>query len=398
MQYFFASFVIKRRMGVIKEEKRQILHNQVVESFKIKRILKDENNSRCRTIKTQPDFIRNQFSIISSKIEEIVPPKSTDLLKLDLQKLGKEDLLFSYKEFSIYCVPGYKIPHLLYEIGRLREITFREVGEGTNKAIDLDEYDQYYHQLFIWDEKEEAIVGGYRIGLGKEIMNKKGKDGFYIQTLFTMKNKTETMLEQSMEMGRSFVVSEYQRKPHSLFFLWKGILFFLLNKPAYRYLIGPVSISDHFSPLTQQLIVKFIKEKYRDEKFAKLISSTTPFIASLSKTKISHLLKHVNSVQELDNLIFSIERKRMPVLLKKYLHLGGKIACFNVDPLFNNSLDGFLILDLNKIPQDIILSLSKDIDNNLIKRRFHCSQNIHKIRFMNENLNSVEVKKLTISI
>lgn len=384
-------------MGIIKEENRQILHNQVVESFKIKRILKDKNDSRCTTIETQPDFIRNQFSIISSNIEKIVLAKSTELLKLDLQKLEKEYLLFSYKEFSIYCAPGYKIPHLLYEIGRLREITFREVGEGTNKAIDLDEYDQYYHQLFIWDEKEERIVGGYRIGLGKKIMNKKGKDGFYIQTLFTMKNKTESMLEQSMEMGRSFVVSEYQRKPHSLFFLWKGILFFLLNKPAYRYLIGPVSISDHFSPLTQQLIVQFIKEKYRDEKFAKLISSTTPFISSLSKTKISHLLKHINSVQELDNLIFSIESKRMPVLLRKYLHLGGKIACFNVDPLFNNSLDGFLILDLNKIPQDVILSLSKDINDELIKKRFHCSENIHKIRFMNEKSNSVEVQKLTIS-
>lgn len=292
------------------------------------------------------------------------------LLDMEIKKLEKEHLLFSVNEFSVFCVKGEKIPNLLHEIGRLREITFRQVGEGTNKSIDLDEFDQYYQQLFIWDNKARCLVGGYRIGLGREIMRKYGRRGFYTTTLFAMNPHVDNLLEKSMEMGRSFIVSDYQRKPLSLMLLWKGILCYLLSNPEYRYLVGPVSISNEFSPQAQQLMVELVQRQHNHYVFSQYIRATAPFQGPLSNAESKEILKNIADLSELDNYIRRSENKRMPVLLKKYMQLGAKIACFNVDPMFNNTLDGFLILDLMAVPRDILESLSKDLNIKDMRSRF----------------------------
>lgn len=294
------------------------------------------------------------------------------LLELEIKKLEKEHLLFTAKEFSVFCVKGEKIPNLLHEIGRLREITFRQVGEGTNKSVDLDEFDQYYQHLFIWDNNAHCIVGAYRIGLGREIMRRFGRRGFYTTTLFAMNPNVDNLLEKSMEMGRSFVVAEYQRKPMSLLLLWKGILSYLLANPDYRYLIGPVSISSDFSPKAQQLMVELVQRQHNHYVFSQYIRAQMPFVGHYPKAETQGILKGIADLQELDNYIRSTENKRMPVLLKKYMQLGAKIACFNVDPLFNNSLDGFLILDLMAVPREMLQGLSKDLDSKEVRNRFSC--------------------------
>ena len=147
--------------------------------------------------------------------------------------------------------PHPTIPNIIREIGRLREVTFREIGEGTNKSIDLDEYDIYYHHLFIWDTEAKLIVGAYRIGLGDEIFYSMGKKGFYVAELFKIKEQFTPVLKKSLELGRSFIRKEYQQKPLPLFLLWKGILKYLIDNPRYRYLIGPVSISNTFSKFSK---------------------------------------------------------------------------------------------------------------------------------------------------
>lgn len=292
------------------------------------------------------------------------------ILEMEIKKLEKQHLLFTTNEFSVFCVKGEKIPNLLHEIGRLREITFREVGEGTNKSVDIDEFDQYYQQLFVWDNKARCIVGGYRIGLGREIMRRFGRRGFYTTTLFAMNPHVDNLLEKSMEMGRSFVVSEYQRKPLSLLLLWRGILSYLISNPDYRYLVGPVSISNDFSPLAQQLMVELVQRQHNHYVFSQYIRSTTPFVGQYPKETTKEILKGMTNLQDLDNYIRQTENKRMPVLLKKYMQLGAKIACFNVDPLFNNSLDGFLILDLMAVPREMLQGLSKE--NKDVQKRFSC--------------------------
>ncbi|MDY0201035.1 MAG: GNAT family N-acyltransferase [Tenuifilaceae bacterium] len=305
----------------------------------------------------------------------IVPPMPPELVLSEVESLTKDYLLFKSKNFCVYCAPSVEMPNIMNEIGRLREETFREVGEGTNRKIDVDEFDLYYNQLFIWDEELNAIVGAYRVGKGKEILERYDKKGFYIHSLFKISDGFLPILNQSIELGRSFIVKEYQRKPLPLFLLWKGILYFLIKNPEYRYLIGPVSISNRFSNFSKGVIINFMKSNYYDHEFARLITPRHTFKVPVSKDDTEVIFEKSNDLNKLDRFIQDIESNefRMPVLLKKYIKLNGKIISFNVDPKFNNALDGLLILDLFQVPMETIESLSKEINDKSILERFSVS-------------------------
>ena len=139
--------------------------------------------------------------------------------------------LLESKNYEVFFAKAKEIPNLLQEIGRLREITFRAVGEGTNKAIDLDKYDTYYYHLFLWDRAAKCLVGAYRMGLGKEIYKEHGIKGFYIQNLFRIEPELHQMMDNTIEMGRAFIIQAYQQKPMPLFLLWKGIVHVTLRYP-----------------------------------------------------------------------------------------------------------------------------------------------------------------------
>jgi putative hemolysin len=296
--------------------------------------------------------------------QDISPAVPKNILLKELSSISKDCLLFKFQNFSMYCVSSDKIPNIILEIRRLREKTFRAVGEGTDKAIDIDTYVSYYHQLFIWDHNADCIVGGYRIGKGKEILATHGIKGFYVNSLFRMNEKMKPMLVQSIELGRSFITTEYQRKPLSLFMLWKGILSFLLRNEDYRYLIGPVSISNSYTDLSKKVIVEWIEKNYKAENLEEKVVPRCPFKPMDTRTDCRILVDNAKSTLAVDRLIPEIEPTghKMPVLLKKYLSIGGKIASFNVDPLFNDSLDGFLLLDIHDVPDYILNFLSKDLN------------------------------------
>jgi len=291
----------------------------------------------------------------------------------EMDTLISEYLLLKSGDFSLICAPSGEMPVMMNEIGRLREITFRSVGEGTNQSIDIDEYDLYYNQLFIWDDVKQRIVGAYRIGKGKEIIENYGIGGFYISSLFQINPEFASVLNESVELGRSFVVEEYQRQPLPLFLLWKGILFFLLKNPEYHYLIGPVSISNRFSDFSKNAIVEYIKRNHFHTEFAQMVSPRMAYVYNGSQVDTDILLEKANDLNKLDKLIEEIEttNDRLPVLLKKYLKLNGKIVGFNVDPLFNNCLDGLLVLDLFDVPVDTISSLSKELNDESLMTRFY---------------------------
>ncbi|MGZ3776830.1 MAG: lysophospholipid acyltransferase family protein, partial [Mucilaginibacter sp.] len=177
---------------------------------------------------------RNLFKI-RKEPAEIVPEVSTAMLEKDVIALRDSYRVWVEKNYEVFITPTSSIPNIIREIGRLRELTFREIGEGTNKSTDLDEYDIYYHHLFIWDTEAKRVVGAYRIGLGDEIFYSMGKKGFYITELFKIKEQFMPVLRKSLELGRSFIRKEYQQKPLPLFLLWKGILKYLIDNPRYRY-------------------------------------------------------------------------------------------------------------------------------------------------------------------
>lgn len=307
-------------------------------------------------------------------VEEIVAPVDPAIVQAEVAALKSEYLLFTSKNYSVICAPSVEMPNIINEIGRLREVTFRQVGEGTNQKIDIDEFDLYYNQLFIWDDDANAIVGAYRVGKGQEIMERYGKKGFYIQSLFKISDDFGPVLTQSIELGRSFIVSEYQRKPLPLFLLWKGILYFLLKHPEYRYLIGPVSVSNRYSSFSKKLIVNFLKENHYDYDMAKFVTPRNRYKAKFDNIDSEIIIQQAKAdINKIDKFISDVEPEdyRMPVLLKKYIKLGGRIISLNVDPLFNDCLDGLLVLDLFNVPFDVITSLSKEINDKSILDRFN---------------------------
>ncbi|MES2112486.1 MAG: lysophospholipid acyltransferase family protein [Bacteroidota bacterium] len=305
---------------------------------------------------------RNLFKI-KKEPKDVVPEIPGDILEKEVIPLREDFRIWVEKNYEVFIAPTTRIPNIIREIGRLREVTFREIGEGTNKSIDLDEYDIYYHHLFIWDTEAKMLVGAYRIGLGDEIFYSIGKKGFYISELFKMKTQFTPVLKKSIELGRSWIRKEYQQKPLPLFLLWKGILKYLIDNPRYRYLIGPVSISNSFSNFSKSLIVDYINRNHFDEEMAQFIRPRKKFKVDLGSIDTDLLMAGEDSFKGLDILISEVETRslKVPVLLRQYIGLNAKIISFNIDPKFADCLDGFLVLDLEKVPQDILDKLGKNL-------------------------------------
>ena len=246
------------------------------------------------------------------------------------------------------------IPLILQEIGRLRELTFRAVGEGTGKDIDLDEFDNYYYNLFIWDTEAQRIVGGYRVGLGDEIIKQHGIKGFYINSLFDIDKKAGTTLKQSIELGRSYIIEDYQKGYLPLFLLWRGILLFLLQNTQYRYLIGPVSISKYYSNISKSMIVAFVKKHFFNDKIAQYFTPKTPFEVQLEDVDMNQI--DGDGLKDLEKFMAKIEPAhiKVPILLKQYTKLNAQFLSFNLDPNFSDALDGLMLLDLRLLPPEIL--------------------------------------------
>ena len=307
-------------------------------------------------------FYKKPILGIKKRQVPVVSAPSNELLLKEVEDLPADTLLMESGEYQLYLIRSHQAPNLMIELGRLRELTFREVQEGTNKEIDLDPYDIYYSHLIIWDKSKGALVGAYRIGKGDEIMVQHGAKGFYLHSLFKMKKEFRSYLSKSVELGRSFIASDYQRKPTTLFLLWKGILLFMDKNPTYRYLIGPVSMSTSFSRFTKELVVTYAQQHLQVKQFAGLIHPRKRFKLSLrNEKKVATLLGGIDSdIEKLDKLIQETDKGlRLPILLKKYIGLNAKLISFNVDPLFNNCLDGFIFLDYHQIPQKIKEGLRK---------------------------------------
>lgn len=307
-------------------------------------------------------FGSNLFKIYN-RAQTIVQETPTELIEREIEFIRADKHVMSEKNYDVFLSSAASMPNIINEIGRLREITFREIGEGTNKKIDLDEYDFYYNHLFIWDREAKKIVGAYRVGKGDEIYFRYGVKGFYISNLFKIKPGFHNLMKSGLELGRSFVRKEYQQKPLPLFLLWKGLLMFSMNNPSYRYMFGPVSISNNFTKLSKTLIIEYIRRNCYDNRLAKFIRPKKKFEAELNDLETELLESHINSIKSLDSLISEIElnHNKVPVLLRQYIQLNAKIIGFNVDPKFNDSLDGFLVLDIQAIPEETIKMLGKNL-------------------------------------
>jgi putative hemolysin len=309
---------------------------------------------RSRTYLLQNREARKQFAATPSE-----PPAAgvlPELLASEVAKLAPERTLVETEDFSVLLAKANQIPNVLHEIGRLREVTFRQVGEGTGKPIDLDRFDDHYWHLFVWNRPANEVAGAYRLGPSDEILPRFGPQGFYTSQLFHWKQSFLDRISPALELGRSFVRPEYQKTYAPLLLLWKGIGQFLIRNPQYKLLFGPVSISNGYTAASRHLMVKFLSAYRQSPELAPLVRARNPFRQRPSlEGKSSKLEDHligatIWDVEELSALIADVEtdRKGVPVLLKQYLKLGGELVAFHVDRRFADALDGLIVVDLRK--------------------------------------------------
>lgn len=280
-----------------------------------------------------------------------------DLVARDINALPEAQRLIQSGPFCVHVGGAAQLPHVLREIGRLRESTFRLVGEGTGKSLDLDRFDPHYLHLFVWNAVERHIVGAYRLGPTDDILRRFGLRGLYTSTLFRFKPRLMSRIDPALELGRSFIVPEYQRDYAPLLLLWKGIGRFVVRNSRYRRLFGAVSISDQFQSTTRQLLMAFLRQHNLDAELAAMVRPRNPPPAGrLRDTDPRTLSTLVRDVADVDELVSEIEAdgRGMPVLLRQYLKLNARLLGFNIDPDFGGVLDGLALVDLLAVDRPIL--------------------------------------------
>ncbi len=254
---------------------------------------------------------------------------------------------------TAYCGEAGQLPSVMREIGRLRELTFREAGEGTGRARDLDEFDGRYKHLFLWNAERREIAGSYRLGSTEEILPGRGTAGLYTSTLFRMDRRLFDRLGPAIELGRSFVRREYQRQYAPLMLLWKAICMYVAARPEHAVLFGAVSISKDYAPASRDLMVSFL-DTLKDEPLARYVQARHPYrLFSGTRWHERQGRRFLTDIERLSGSVSDIEEdgKGVPVLLRQYLKLGGRTLGVSVDTRFSNVVDAMIAVDLRRTPR-----------------------------------------------
>ena len=282
----------------------------------------------------------------NASAEPIAAPLPLADVAADIAGLTAGCLLSRSGDLEVYLTEARQIPNVLRELGRLREITFRAVGEGTGRPLDRDEFDAHYLHLFVWNARANELVGAYRLAPADVVRSRHGIRGLYTATLFRYGDAFLQRIGPAIELGRSFIRPEYQKGFAPLLLLWKGIGAFVARNPQYKVLFGPVSISNQFQSVSRELMISFLEKHAFLQDLAGLVRNRRP----LKRCHRAAWPAAGVDVEDLTASISDIEQKQtgVPVLLRQYLKLGGKLLGFNVDPKFANTLDGLILVDLTK--------------------------------------------------
>jgi putative hemolysin len=301
----------------------------------------------------------------------VASPIESPFLQQELDALPADRCLAQNSEFGVYLAQAEETPRLLQEVGRLREITFRQAGEGTGNSRDLDRFDRYYWHMLLWHKTRQELVGAYRAGNTAEILAQHGVSGLYTSTLFHYDARLFEKLGPALELGRSFIRAEYQRQYAPLLLLWKAIARLVARNPLAKdpaaknsfmqgrvathpeipVLFGAVSISNDYNAASREMIYRFFESRMQDDDLAGLVKPRSPFRpARLRPWDCRAMCAALRDLEELSQPITDVETdgKGLPILLRQYAKIGGKLLGFNVDRKFSNVLDGLIVVDLRQ--------------------------------------------------
>jgi len=293
---------------------------------------------------------RNRKGIYETQ-QCIAHPEPSHLIKEELKKAERLGTTSDNK--LIYLVEYEHAPSLLNEIGRLREYSFRKVGEGSGHKRDLDRYDEYYHHLVLWDDEALEVVGAYRIADCEWILSWAERDAFYLNELCIMHDAFDPYLEKSIELGRSFIQPKYWGS-RALDYLWQGIGAYLKHNPHVKYMIGPVSISGTYPTAAKEALTYFYKHYFSSNET--LVSARTPFhLSAYAIEENRERFVHDNYNEDFRRLkeylrAFNVT---VPTLYKQYADLcdegGIRFMDFGIDADFNNCIDSYILVEVAKV-------------------------------------------------
>ncbi len=332
---------------------------------------------RCRSYALEANIPTRTVEKKVADLEDIDAPTDLSLMLNELEAIREKAFLYSTSDYDCYLADYEDIPNLMHEIARLREETFRAIGEGTGKSLDQDEFDRHFKQMILWDKVKQKIAGCYRLGIGSEIIPKYGIKGFYVSTLVNFDEAFAEHLSNTIELGRSFVTLEYQKEVLPLMLLLRGLSDVVVRYPEAKHFIGPVSISSWYPKFYMSMIVKYVTEKHPvSEELAHMATPMTPFHEDFLKVDADVLMQgNMDGIEKFDKFMFRLSngQYRLPTLFKKYLKLNAKFLCFNVDPDFNDTLDSLLFLTFTDFPEDEVMPLfrdSSDEEKEIVRKRF----------------------------
>lgn len=299
----------------------------------------------------------SRFAFPAKVQEPIAAATPAEIMAREIENLPAANRLAESGDLSVYVATATEIPQALLEVGRLRELTFRQAGEGTGKSRDLDSFDQYYWHVLLWNSVKREVVGAYRAGSTAQILRTRGVSGLYTSTLFRYDQRLFEKLGPALELGRSFVRPEYQRQYAPLLLLWKGIARLAALHPEAAVLFGAVSISNEYNAASREMIYRFFEARMQRDDLSAMVEPRRPFRTSLLRRwDCRSMCRALRDLEDLSEPITDIEAdgKGLPILLRQYAKIGGKLVGFNVDHKFSNVLDGLVVVDLRQTDPSVL--------------------------------------------
>lgn len=308
----------------------------------------DYLRARTYLLQNRTHHLRSFLPLAKRSTKPVSPPLGADAITQEIASLSPDRLLASNAEFKVLLASAYEIPQLLREVGRLREITYRAVGEGTGKTLDLDSFDEHYQHLILWHNADQRLAGGYRLAATNQILPVRGVKGLYTSTLFHYAPEFFTRIGPAIELGRSFICPDYQKLYAPLLLLWKAIAAYVQRNPESGVLFGAVSISSDYQKLSRRLMVDYLHGHLAKELVALVRPRRVYHRPPLIPKSVKSLARLIASIDELSASVQDLERdgKGVPVLIRQYMKVGGQFLGFNVDPNFSHAIDALVLADL----------------------------------------------------
>ena len=304
---------------------------------------------RARTYLLSNRARRQRFALkFPKRSNPVFAPSSAEAIAREVDSLPAEKTLVSNGEFKVLLASAREIPQLLREIGRQRELTYRAVGEGTGKALDLDKFDSYYQHLVLWHIADRRLAGAYRLAATPDVLPAHGSKGLYTSSLFHYSQEFFKRIGPAIELGRSFVCAEYQKLYSPLLLMWKAIAAYVQTRPECAVLFGAVSISGDYHALSRRLMVDYLKGHLANELVGLVRPRHSYRRRPLVPKPVKSLARLIGSIEELSASVQDLELdgKGVPVLIRQYMKMGGQFLGFNVDPHFSHALDALVLADL----------------------------------------------------